>query len=136
MQIMDALDRLGIPQGSSVDAVAHSRGGLVYRMLAEKVLANRRPDIKLGKAIFVGCTNGGTHLAEPENWAAMVDLYTNAIMAGARAIVGLAGGAMVSPARVGGASRPSGASCRCFPKSRSAKTACRGSPPCSRRAPP
>ncbi len=97
MQIADALDRFGIPKGSSVDAIAHSRGGLVYRMLAEKVLANRRPDIKLGKAIFVGCTNGGTHLAEPENWAAMVDLYTNAIMAGARAIVSLTGGALLSP---------------------------------------
>lgn len=95
--LLAALQALGIPAGSSMDAVAHSRGGLVYRVLAEKLLAKTRPDIKLGKAVFVGCTNAGTHLAEPENWAAMVDLYTNAIMAGVRATTYLAGGAAISP---------------------------------------
>ena len=123
MQIADALERVGIAQGSTIDAVAHSRGGLVYRMLAEKVLANRRPDIKLGKAIFVGCTNGGTHLAEPENWAAMVDLYTNAIMAGARAIVGLVGGAALSPF-VSAGIKTSAVLCKCSPRWQSMRAAC------------
>ena len=71
-----------LPQGAHVDAVAYSRGGLVYRTLAEELLAQQRPDIRLGKCVFVGCTNGGTHLAEPKNWAAMVDLYTSIGLAG------------------------------------------------------
>jgi CHAT domain len=95
--LLDALSNLGIPSNSTIDAVAHSRGGLVYRIFAEDLVAVQRPDIKLGKAIFVGCTNAGTHLAEPENWAAMVDVYTNAIMAGVRTVVQLAGGAALSP---------------------------------------
>jgi hypothetical protein len=94
---MAALQDLGIPPNSTIDAVAHSRGGLVYRILAEDLFAKQRPDIKLGTAVFVGCTNAGTHLAEPKNWAAMVDVYTNAMMAGARAIIGLAGGAAINP---------------------------------------
>lgn len=91
-----ALQGLGIPENSSIDAVVHSRGGLVYRVV-ENLLADKRSDIRLGKAIFVGCTNAGTHLAEPENWAAMIDLYTNGIMAGVRAVSYLAGGAALSP---------------------------------------
>jgi hypothetical protein len=94
--LLAALQALGIPENSSVDAIAHSRGGLVYRVV-EDLLARQRPDIRLGKAIFVGCTNAGTHLAEPENWAAMIDLYTNAIMAGVRAVAYLSGGAALSP---------------------------------------
>ncbi|WFU22067.1 CHAT domain-containing protein [Bradyrhizobium sp. CB1717] len=94
--LVAALQALGIPKNSSIDAVIHSRGGLVYRV-AENLLADERPDIRLGKAIFVGCTNAGTHLAEPENWAAMIDLYTNGIMAGVRAVSFLAGGAALSP---------------------------------------
>lgn len=94
--LVAALQALGIPENSSIDAVVHSRGGLVYRVV-ENRLADQRPDIRLGKAIFVGCTNAGTHLAEPENWAAMIDLYTNGIMAGVRAVSYLAGGAALSP---------------------------------------
>ncbi|WP_084803267.1 CHAT domain-containing protein [Bradyrhizobium sp. NAS80.1] len=94
--LVAALQALGIPENSSIDAIAHSRGGLVYRV-AESLLADERPDIRLGKAIFVGCTNAGTHLAEPDNWAAMIDLYTNGIMAGVRAVSFLAGGAVLSP---------------------------------------
>jgi hypothetical protein len=94
--LVAALQALGIPQNSSIDAVVHSRGGLVYRV-AEHLLTDKRPDIRLGKAIFVGCTNAGTHLAEPENWATMIDLYTNAIMAGVRAVSFLSGGAALSP---------------------------------------
>jgi hypothetical protein len=95
--LMEALETLGLPKHSTIDAIAFSRGGLVYRILAEDLLAKRRPDIKLGKAVFVGATNNGTHLAESKNWVAMVDLYTNLIMAGARALIVLAGGAAFSP---------------------------------------
>ena len=95
--LLAALQDLGIPSNSTIDAVAHSRGGLVYRIFAEDLLAAQRPDIKLGKAVFVGCTNAGTHLAEPENWAAMIDVYTNAIMAGVRTVTQLAGGPVLSP---------------------------------------
>lgn len=95
--LMSALETLHLPQGSSIDAVAYSRGGLVYRVLAEDLLAKRRPDIKLGKAIFIGATNSGTHLAEPKNWAAMVDLYTNLVLAGSRAVSSLAGAAALNP---------------------------------------
>ncbi|MDP3745667.1 MAG: hypothetical protein Q8Q88_01330 [Phenylobacterium sp.] len=96
--ILDALIAHGVPPNSALDAVAYSRGGLVYRELAETLLAQERPDIKLGKAVFVGCTNGGTNLAEPENWEAMVDLYTNIILAGARAVAFASGaGVAVNP---------------------------------------
>ncbi len=80
-----------LPQGAVVDAVAYSRGGLVYRELAERLLPQVRPDVTLRKAVFVACTNGGTHLAEPKNWKALVDLYTNAAMAATRAITAAAG---------------------------------------------
>lgn len=96
--LMAAIETLELPQQSRIDAVAFSRGGLVYRVLAEDLLAKQRPDIKLGKAIFVGATNSGTHLAEPANWAATVDLYTNLLVAGARVLTGLAGGEALKPA--------------------------------------
>jgi len=37
------------------------------------------PDVRprLGSAVFVAVPNGGTSLAEPDNWARMADLYTN-----------------------------------------------------------
>ena len=87
--IMQAL--AGLPQGAHIDAVAYSRGGLVYRTFAEEILAAQRPDIRLGKCVFVGCTNGGTHLAEPDNWAAMVDLYTSIALAATKLLTRLAG---------------------------------------------
>lgn len=89
--MLATLTALNPPPGSVIDAVAFSRGGLVYRVFAEQLLAPAGLDVTLGKAIFVGCTNGGTNLAEPENWADMVDLYTNAVMAAARGIALLSG---------------------------------------------
>ncbi len=88
-----ALLGLHIPDGSVFDAVAYSRGGLVYRRWAEVDLPKSAPSWKLGNAIFVACTNGGTHLAEPDNWTAMVELYTNIAVASTRALglLGVAG---------------------------------------------
>lgn len=86
----------GLPAGTEIDAVAYSRGGLVFRALAERFAA-QRPDLVFRDAVFVGCTNGGTNLAEPDNWKAFADLYTNLAVAGAR-VVGLLTGAAINPA--------------------------------------
>lgn len=80
--ILGALLALDPPAGSTIDAVAFSRGGLVYRVLAEQLTPAASLRATFGKAIFVGCTNAGTLLAEPDNWATLVDVYTNAIAAG------------------------------------------------------
>lgn len=88
--MLDALEPL-LPKGAVIDAIAYSRGGLVYRTFAEVLLPIQRPDVKLGKAAFVACTNGGTHLAEPHNWESLVDLYTNIVMASSRVIGALTG---------------------------------------------
>jgi hypothetical protein len=98
-RMAEALDAL--PAGAQVDAVAYSRGGLVLRVLFDELLASRRPDIVLGRAIFVGCTNAGTHLASPANWEALADLYTNLIMAGARLVTALAGAPLDPFVRLG-----------------------------------
>jgi hypothetical protein len=82
--ILDELKSL--PKDCTIDAVGFSRGGLVLRTLAERLAPQERPDLKFDRIIFVGCTNAGTHLAEPDNWGALVDLYTNIVTAGARAI--------------------------------------------------
>ena len=82
-----------LPADTRIDSIAYSRGGLVYRELAEHTL----PDIAWRKAVFVGCTNAGTHLASPENWRALADLYVNLLMAGAKVTATLLGGAALNP---------------------------------------
>ncbi len=72
------------PNPPVIDAIAHSRGGLVLRSLIE--FLGTESDIKFDRAVFVGCTNGGTTLAEPDNWQAMIDMYTNLAVAASRAI--------------------------------------------------
>ena len=81
-QILDALAFL--PDDTIIDAVAYSRGGLVYRSLVEQVA--RESKLRFGKVVLVGCTNSGTHLAEPSNWEDLVGLYTNIGIAGARGL--------------------------------------------------
>ncbi len=81
-----------LPAGTVIDTIAYSRGGLVYRVLAEEAL----PDLGWRKAVFVGCTNAGTHLASPENWRALADIYTNVIMAGAKFTATLMGGGVLN----------------------------------------
>jgi len=97
--MLDGLIAWGLPPGSQIDAVSYSRGGLVYRAFAEQLLATERPDIKLGKAVFVACTNGGTNLAEPKNWEALTEVYTNLLLAGAR-VAAAVGGVALSPMAV------------------------------------
>lgn len=59
------------------DAVVFSRGALVFRSLVDHLLPAANWSARFDRAVFVGCTNGGTPLAEPDNWHALVDLYTN-----------------------------------------------------------
>ena len=75
-----------------IDAIAFSRGGLVYRYLSEVLIPDSSVSIVCRKAIFVGCTNNGTELANDENWKQLMDFYTNMI-AGATRLLGLAPGA-------------------------------------------
>ena len=51
-----------------VDAICHSRGGLVLRTLIEHLLPGSGLDLAVQRAIFVAATNQGTELARPDNW--------------------------------------------------------------------
>lgn len=73
----EAIGRQNFPQDTTLDVIAFSRGGLVARLLLERLLPESGFPMKPGKAIFVGCTNGGTALADRENWKTLLDLYTN-----------------------------------------------------------
>lgn len=95
--ILATLHALDLPDSTVIDAIAYSRGGLVYRSLVEQ-LAPRSPlRATFGKAVFVGCTNAGTLLAEPDNWKTLLDIYTNALVAAARVGLGVAGAAAATP---------------------------------------
>lgn len=75
------------PSPPVIDAIAYSRGGLVFRSLVEDLLPNDKKNrVTIGQAIFVGCTNGGTQLANPDNWHRLADVYVNLAAAGARAL--------------------------------------------------
>ena len=69
-----------------IDAVSYSRGGLVVRSLIETLLPHSDLDARFGRAIFVGATNEGTALAEPDNWADFIDVHTNLVLAAVRAV--------------------------------------------------
>ena len=85
-QIIDRLKRIKWKETPEVDAIAFSRGGLVLRTLLERELGESTLELDCRSAIFVGCTNGGTLLAEPENWGKLVDTYTNLAAAAARGL--------------------------------------------------
>jgi pimeloyl-ACP methyl ester carboxylesterase len=71
----------GSPAGAElvVDVLAHSRGGLVARVLAEQAdqltLAGRRLEVR--SAVLVGVPNAGTVLADTEHLGDLLDTYTN-----------------------------------------------------------
>lgn len=89
--ILATLHALDLPEGSVIDAIAYSRGGLVLRALLEQQVPAAPLRARFDKAIFVGCTNGGTLLAEPRNWKALADIYTNVLVAGATIVGALSG---------------------------------------------
>lgn len=88
-------DRFGDAQ-PIIDVVAHSRGGLVARALVELLAPQSAWRPRFDRIIMVGCTNAGTHLAEPKNWKTFVDLYTNLAVQGVRLVGGLLGHAAVA----------------------------------------
>lgn len=92
----DLLARLAKRFGDAqpiIDVVAHSRGGLVARVLVEMLAPQSAWRPRFDRVVMVGCTNAGTHLAEPDNWKTFVDLYTNLAVQAAR----LAGGVLGHP---------------------------------------
>lgn len=95
--ILAALHALDLPETVVIDALAYSRGGLVYRVLTERLVPKSPLRATFGKAVFVGCTNAGTLLAEPDNWKALLDVYTNVLVVAARTGLGLAGAGAVEP---------------------------------------
>jgi hypothetical protein len=66
-----------VPAGTTldVDIVCHSRGGLVSRELDQA----GRPDLKVGRIVFVGVPNAGTALADPNHMVSMIDRLTSAL---------------------------------------------------------
>jgi len=74
--LLELLKR-ALPAGTQVDVITHSRGGLVFRSLSEILLPTSEWKPNIGRVVMVAVPNAGTFLAEPENWSALVDLYTN-----------------------------------------------------------
>jgi hypothetical protein len=76
-----------------IDCIAFSRGALVLRTLLQQLIPADDWSPAIGKCIFVGCTNSGTLLAEPERLGDTLDLYTNLVLGGARVmhLMGLTG---------------------------------------------
>jgi hypothetical protein len=75
---VDLVERFGrFERPMQIDAVTYSRGGLVFRSLVEQLLPLSTARLQVGTAIFVAVPNGGTLLAEPENWNALTNTYTN-----------------------------------------------------------
>ena len=69
-----------------IDVVTHSRGGLVIRSLLEELLPLTESKVHFERVIFVAAANGGTNLAEPDNWGTLIDLYTNIAVAACKLI--------------------------------------------------
>ncbi len=87
VDIFECLTTLKTKHPAYIDAVCHSRGGLVLRSLVETILpATGTWHADMGKCVFVAATNGGTLLAEPDNWQTLIDLYTNLAAATSRAL--------------------------------------------------
>jgi hypothetical protein len=91
-----------------IDIITHSRGGLVTRSFVETVLPASGLSATVDSAVLVAATNAGTHLADPERWHDLVDLYTNLVMVTSAGLA-LVPGAAPFAAIVGGVVRGLGA---------------------------
>ncbi|MFM6850372.1 MAG: CHAT domain-containing protein [Terrabacter sp.] len=87
-----------------IDVVTHSRGGLVTRSFVESVLPASGLRATVGSVVLVAATNAGTHLADPQRWHDLVDLYTNLALVTAGGLA-LVPGAAAFSAVVGGVVR-------------------------------
>ena len=95
----DLLERLSTHHPDAelvIDIITHSRGGLTTRSLIEHELPGSAWPGRVDRVVFVAATNGGTHLADPDRWHDLVDLYTNLASAGAGVLAGLPGAAPVA----------------------------------------
>ena len=79
--IVAELQQFAPAAGAKIDIVAFSRGGLVARLLIERILKEANWPLVPEQAVFVGCTNGGTALADWRNWKLLLDLFTNLAVA-------------------------------------------------------
>ncbi|NUR16479.1 MAG: hypothetical protein HOQ13_09220, partial [Dermatophilaceae bacterium] len=105
-ELLDLLEPFG---GELViDVITHSRGGLVTRSFVESVLPASGLRATVGSVVLVAATNAGTHLADPERWHDLVDLYTNLVLVTAGGLALVPGGAAFG-AIVGGVVRGVGA---------------------------
>ncbi len=84
--LLKRLRGLGWTEPPQLDIVTHSRGALVSRLLVERLIPRARWGASVGTIVFAGGTNGGTLLAEPDNWHSLINLYTNLIVGSCRAI--------------------------------------------------
>lgn len=84
--LLKRLRRIKWPRPPHIDIIAFSRGGLVARSLIEHLLPGSGWKATIGRVAFVGCTNGGTQLAEPDNWHRFADHYTNLALAATRVL--------------------------------------------------
>lgn len=70
-----------LPDGAKldVDIITHSRGGLVGRVLSDRLesLNNAGRQVHVNKAVLVAAPNQGSILTDPENGLELVDRYTN-----------------------------------------------------------
>ncbi|MCZ4314080.1 CHAT domain-containing protein [Comamonadaceae bacterium G21597-S1] len=85
--LLDTLRTMpGTGRTIDVDAICHSRGGLVLRTLIEHLLPGAGLDLAVRRAVFVAATNQGTELARPDNWETLIDLVTNLASATSKAL--------------------------------------------------
>lgn len=82
--LLNRLERIDWNHAPHFDVVAHSRGGLVFRSLVEQLMPLSNWQAYYDRVIFTACTNGGTLLAEPDNWQTLIDLHTNLAVAASR----------------------------------------------------
>jgi hypothetical protein len=82
--LLGELERYAGDSTLAIDVITHSRGGLVLRCMTEMLIPESNFKPTIGRIIMVGCPNGGTLLAEPGNWKAFIDLYTNLAVAACR----------------------------------------------------
>ncbi len=84
--LLKRLQSIDWPHPPRFDVITHSRGGLVLRCLTEHLLPLANFPARFERIIFVAATNGGTRLAEPENWHTLINLYTDLSVAASRLI--------------------------------------------------
>jgi hypothetical protein len=84
--LLHSLQQLNLKFPPHLDVITHSRGGLVIRSFVEQLLPMDEYQVHVDRIIFVAATNGGTLLAEPDNWHTMIDLYTNIAVAACKLV--------------------------------------------------